>query len=292
MGDKLMAIHNNQDKIIESIDHLPSFPDVALRVLNLAGSPDSNVNDIVKVIKYDQAVTANCLKLCNSSYFGLREKVQSIKQALVLLGTDNVIKIVVANCSKMSAFAKAQKGYGLEPGELWKHSVACAILSQLLIKKVGQKDNHELFTAVLLHDIGKLVIDRFIADDAEVVYSLMLQRGFGFVEAEKEFFGIDHAELGGKIARTWNFPQSLIDAIQNHHQSLSSESEANLESWTGLSNLVYHLIHKYASIPQYHGITCRISQEILDCFGLSQTDMDEVFDEFPNEMKKAEDFLK
>ncbi len=226
-----MAINNRLEKIIKTIDKLPAFPEVARRILEIAKDPDADANDMVKTIQYDQAVTTNCLRLCNSSYFGLREKVWSVNHAIVLLGTDSLIKIVLADCSRMSIYARAQEGYGMHPGELWRHSVGCALLSQMLLKKAGQKESHELFTAALLHDIGKLVIDSFIADDFEAIFSLMHEEGFGFVEAEKEFFGIDHAELGGMIAQNWNFPQSLIDAINNHHQGLSGKTEDVLSAF-------------------------------------------------------------
>jgi len=288
-----MGIENKIEKIIESIDDLPPFPEIALRALDVAKDPNSVANDIVNVIQYDQAVTANCLRICNSTYFGLREKAKSLKHAVILIGAENLVKVILTNCSKISAYAHAHVGYGLHAGELWRHSVSCALLSQLLLKKVGQKDNHELFTAALLHDIGKLVIDGFIADDFEAIYSLMQEERFGFVEAEKAFFGIDHAELGGIIAETWKFPQSLIDAIRNHHLRLSNDVKTNLDSWTGLSNLVFYVTDGYfLRSKQKEGITCQINQDILNRFHLSQKSIEEMAYELPYELKKAEDLLQ
>jgi len=286
-----MSIIDQLEQIITSIDKLPPFPEVAMRTLELANDPDASADDIVKCIQYDQGVTTNCLRLCNSSYFGLKNKISSIKHAVVILGTNHIIKTVLVDCIGVSAFKNPQEGYGLQPGELWKHSVASAILSELLINKAGQKNNHELFTAALLHDIGKLIIDRFIADNFEAMYSLMKENDFGMVEAEKEFFGIDHAHLGGMIAKKWKFPQLLTDAISNHHQSIKDNGEVNLQTWTALSNLVYYVMNNFTSGLYHKGLVCHVEKEILDCFGLTQDDIDHIIMVFPGEMKKAQHFL-
>ncbi len=286
-----MSISNVLEKIIRSIDKLPPFPETARRVLEVAGNPDAEIGEIVKIIQYDQGVTADCLRICNSSYFGLKEKVDSVHRAVVLLGAKTLIKTVIMESCKTAVYSEAQTGYGLRPGELWRHSVSCALISQLLANKMGQKDLHELFTASLLHDIGKLVIDSFIADNFQAMFSLMREDGFGYVAAEKEYFGIDHAELGGIIVKTWNFPQSLIEAIQNHHQDLSNTQDVNIESLTALSNLICHITQENSSVAQHEGITCQIKQDVLDPFGLDQTEIDKITSDFSYEIKKAEEFF-
>jgi putative nucleotidyltransferase with HDIG domain len=287
-----MSITDQLGQIIASIDKLPPLPEVAMRTLELANDPEASAEDIVKCIQYDPGVTTNCLRLCNSSYFGLKSKISSIKHAVVILGTNNVIRSVLVDCIGVSAFKHPQEGYGLQPGELWRHSVASAILSELLISKAGQKNNHDLFTAALLHDIGKLIIDSFIADNFEAMYSLMKENGFGIVEAEKEFFGIDHAQLGGMVAKNWKFPQPLTDAISNHHQNIKNNGKADLQTWTALSNLVYYVMQNFSSGLCHKGLICQIEQDILDCFGLKQEDIDHIMMVFPGEMKKAQHFLK
>lgn len=138
-----MTMVSRLEKIITSIDKLPPFPEVAMQALELANNPEASADDIVKCIQYDQGVTTNCLRLCNSSYFGLKNKISSIKHAMVIFGTGNIIKTVLVDCIGVSAFENPHEGYGLQPGELWKHSVGSAILSELLIKKTGRKNNHQ-----------------------------------------------------------------------------------------------------------------------------------------------------
>ena len=119
----------------------------------------------------------------------------------------------------------------------------------------------------------------------------MQDEEFGLADAEKEFFGIDHAEVGGLIARSWNFPDPLIHAIENHHADINATSKKDLAAWTGFTNLVYHLSSIYTSIDFRSGITVGIEKEILDLFELTQKDIDDVVTALYLEMEKAEDFF-
>lgn len=287
-----MAINNCLEKIIRSIDSIPPFPQVAMRVLEIAKDPDAGAADIVDVLQYDQAVTANCLKLCNSSYFGLREKVRSLQHAVVLLGTGNLTRIVIADCCRLSAFSAPQTGYDLAPGQLWHHSMSCALVSQVLAGKLGCNDGHELFTAALLHDIGKLVIDRFVADNFEAMFQLMQDKGYGMVETEKAYFGIDHAELGGVIAKIWGFPESLTTAIKHHHRLDLDSATPNMVSLTALSNLAAHVFCDDPPTNAHEHIRYGIDPNVLSAFRLSPEDMTQMGSEFSGEINKAEALLK
>ena len=280
------------EKIVDSIEGLPPFPEAARRILELAETPDVGASDILEVIQYDQAITANCLKLCNSSFFSLPVKIFTVEQAVALLGLQNIVKIVLANCKGLSPYMKAQEGYGLHPGELWRHSVATAALSQLLVKKVGMKEDAVLFTAALLHDVGKLVLDKYIAENPSELALLIRKDGLTFTQAEKEVFGIDHAELGGLIAEAWNFPVSLINSIRNHHASMSGKIIPNIESWVRLSNLVYYVYLAHEFSLHHEGIICQLNQGILFQFRLKQEQLNEILEALPEELKVAEELLQ
>ena len=213
-----MAKPNHLEPILESIDKLPPFPEVARRVLELSRDDDVDYKDIINVIKYDEAITANCLKLCNSSYFGLCVKVFSIDQAVVILGLKNILMIALANSKELSDYSKAQEGYSFSAGELWRHSVTSAIISQLLVKKIDLQEDSVLFTAALLHDVGKIVLNNYIDKDMGNLIELAQKEKLSLIEAEREVFGIDHAELGGIITENWQFPSMLSKSIKNHHK--------------------------------------------------------------------------
>jgi putative nucleotidyltransferase with HDIG domain len=288
----IRTVPTNLDKIVDSIAALPPFPEVARRVLDLSRDPNAGHREIAEVIKYDDAITANCLKLCNSSYYSLSVKVFSINQAVNMLGLKNIIMIVLANSKSLSAYSKPQNKYCLTKGELWRHSVTTAIISQLLLKKTRVQDDSILFTAALLHDFGKIVLDQYVEKDTENLIELTQKEGLSLTEAEKDVFGIDHAELGGIIAEQWNFPKILVDSVRNHHQEISPKDIPNVEAWVRLSNLVYYLSLSKFTQSYHKGILCQIDPGVLSRYRLRTEDIDAVISALPGEIKRTEAMLK
>ena len=287
-----MPAINKLNEIIGSIGGLPPFPEVARRVLELTREPEISSREIAEVIKYDDALTANCLKLCNSSYYSLTVKVFSMTQAVNMLGFKNIIMIALASTKGLAAYTKSHQKYCLTKGELWRHSVATAIISQLLLKQANVDEDSILFTAALLHDFGKIVIDQYIDADVDNLIELTQKEGLSLTDAEKKVFGVDHAELGGMVAEEWNFPKMLVNSIQNHHQELSSNLIPNVESWVRLSNLVYYLSVSKLTQSYHKGITYQMDPAVLARYGLKAEDIDAVITGLPAEIKKTEALLR
>ncbi len=120
--------------IIKGIDKLKPIPQVASKVMSIARDPESSMSDLSKVIVFDTAVTANLLKVANSAYFGLHDKVDSVHQAIVHLGMDQVVDLVVISASSEN-LKSAQEGYDLNAGDLWKYSVSSALIARELAEK-------------------------------------------------------------------------------------------------------------------------------------------------------------
>jgi putative nucleotidyltransferase with HDIG domain len=204
------------EEILQSVSELPPFPIVIQKALQLIDDPQSSAQDVVDVIQYDQSITLDVLKVCNSAFFGLRRTIPSLREALVMIGFNQLLEIILSRES-IRLFGKPCKGYDLEQGELWRHSVACALLSRIIAKRLNQEAPPAHFTAGLLHDIGKMVISNFVKDYLEEIKHLTQKKQLSFVEAEREVLGIDHAELGGKITEQWEFPKAIVSAIRYHH---------------------------------------------------------------------------
>lgn len=287
-----MPAPKSVDKIVDSITGLPPFPEVARRILELSRDPDASNREIAEVIKYDDAITANCLKLCNSSYYSLSVKVFSMTQAVNMLGLKNIIMIALTSTKSLSAFARAHQKYCLTKGELWRHSVSTSIISQLLLKRAKVDEDSILFTAALLHDFGKIVLDQYVDGDIDNLIELTQKQGFSLIEAERQVFGIDHAELGGIIAEEWNFPNMLVQSIRNHHQEILPTHIPNVESWVRLSNLVFYLSFSKFTQSYHKGIVCQIDPEVLTLYRLKTEDIEAVISVLPSEIKKTEAMLK
>ncbi len=273
--------------ILESIDKLPPFPEIARKILELSRDDDVNYKDIIDIIKYDEGITSNCLKLCNSSYYGLRVKTFTIDQAVVTLGLKNIQVIALASANDLLGYSNAQAGYGYSAGELWRHSVTTAIISKLLVKGLSVKEGSVLFTSALLHDIGKIVLNHYAGKNMVNLVKLAIKENFSLVEAERAVFGIDHAELGGIVAENWQFPAMLSNSIKNHHKS-PEKFIPNIVAWVRLSNIVYHLYIANSVYSHHKEIISNLKQSILFQFKLKKQDIDQIMTEIPKELKKIE----
>jgi putative nucleotidyltransferase with HDIG domain len=185
--------------------------------------------DVADVIKYDQAIAANILRICNSAYFGLRHRVVTINDAVMRLGQQNIVRAVQA--AGVSTFYRKAKGYGLQANKLWEHSVGVALMTQILSKKIFNCEDARLYTTALLHDIGKVIMGEFVDESFSQIHDLVSKEGISFLDAEGKIIGINHAELGGRIASHWNFPKDMSDAIIYHHRPDLMEDGDNSGAW-------------------------------------------------------------
>jgi putative nucleotidyltransferase with HDIG domain len=204
------------EEILKSIKNIPAFPAAALKVMNLIDDPDFSITDVVDVVRYDQAIAANILRICSSAYFGVKYKVETIRDAVMRLGQQNIVRAVQA--AGVSRFYTNKKGYGLDSTKLWEHSVGVALMTQILSKRFYDREDARLYTTALLHDIGKVIMGEFVDESFLKIYDLVSNKGISFLEAEEEVIGISHADLGGRIATEWNFPEDMRDAIVYHHR--------------------------------------------------------------------------
>ena len=201
--------------IISLLKSFPSMPGAAVKLLVLMDDPDVNVSEIEAILGQDPGLTANILRLANSAYFGMPSKVGSIKQAILLLGLKRLVQIVVASCVS-AIMDKPVIGYDLPPGELWHHSIGVSVAAEGLIKELKVNAGEEIFTAALLHDIGKLVVGEFVDKHFQEMEAALSQ-GVSFEKAENMILGTNHAEVGAQVLTQWSFPPSIVSAVRWHH---------------------------------------------------------------------------
>lgn len=218
------------DRILKSIDTIPAFPATGNKVAQLLSKPDYSVQQVANVIKYDPSITANILKMANSSYFGPRHKISSINDAVVYLGQKNLLRAIqTAGISKY--YKKGTPGYYDKATDLWEHSVAVALMSQILSRKIKGDDDTTLYTAALLHDVGKIIMGEFVRESLKKISAIVSMQKLSFLEAEEIVLGINHAELGGRIAEHWNFPVDIREAIAFHHRPDLLAKEEKIKTW-------------------------------------------------------------
>jgi HD-like signal output (HDOD) protein len=265
------------DDIINKIDTIPPMPRVINRILRIAADPGGTITDLATIVKHDLTLTANLLKICNSAYYGFRVHVDSIDHAVHLLGINKIVELSVI-CGVEKTLSNAQKGYGLKRGELWQCSVASALLAKSFTKQFQPElDRYLIYTAALIKDIGKVVIEGFVARAIARIEGLVNHKDYSFDEAETEVLGINHAQLGGLIAEKWNFSPKMVYIIRNHHLG-DPDARADLET------IIIYLVDTVSRMAEAgigaDGLAYRVYDEIFGRLGLSESDVDELMTTF------------
>ena len=224
------------DCIMARVKSFPGMPATSAKLLKMLKDPDSSAAEIEDVLKYDPGLTANILKLTNSAYFGIPTKVSSVRQAIVLLGWKRMLQLVMTMCMS-TAMKKPVPGYDLPHGELWRHSVAASIAAELVVKALKIPGVDEVFTAALLHDVGKLVLGDFVRNDLQNIEA-MASKGIAFEVAEFIVLGTDHANVGARILEKWAFPDNLINAVGWHHDPEKCEKQCTLSDIVHIANVL------------------------------------------------------
>jgi len=223
-------------ELIAATSELRALPSTTMRLLDLLDDDTVEAGRVLDVIEKDPSLTANLLKLCNSAYYGLRRKVGSAREALVLLGNQTIVTLAFA--TSMGDVMRGPLGaYHMARNEMWHHALGTALGAAHLASLDGGKELRErAFTGGLVHDIGKLILNRPLREHLE---QLPPDCDFaGLREAEKSILGFDHAEAGGHLGEAWNFPDSLVRIIRLHHEPAKAGEEAALARAVAAANLI------------------------------------------------------
>ena len=272
------------DEILARVGDLPPLPGTAVRLMNVINDPRSTVDDIVEVIKFDQAVTSQVLRHCNSAYFGLSRKVTSLADSMVLLGTVKVLQLVMSVHSNL-LLSKEQKGYGLPPGVLGRHSVGVALGSTAFAQRLKLPNGSLAFTAGLLHDIGKVVLNQYVGEEFAEIVRRITQEHVSFAEAEHEILGFSHEEIGALVAERWGLPEPIVRCIRYHHEPSAFEPPDTLVDAVYLANSVCLLLGVGVGED---GLQYRADQAVMERHGLQESDLEMVGMAIMAELKGVE----
>ncbi|RME68764.1 MAG: HDOD domain-containing protein [Nitrospirae bacterium] len=203
-----------KDKISKECK-LPAMPHVAMKLLQVVNDPMAKVDDLQRVILADSALTARILKVANSAYYGLPRKVQTLSDAILLLGFSTIKNIALG-----MALREVFVGAGFLEMKLWEHSLGVAIGSGLVASRTGNtsQDIERAFIAGLLHDIGKAVLNYSFPELFVIVYESVVEEKVPTCEVEKEVFGFDHQDVAEYLFGQWQLPEDLCLIVGNHHR--------------------------------------------------------------------------
>lgn len=215
------------DSLVRAARDLEPLPASVGRLAALISDPRSEIKQVVDVVAFDQGLTARLLRMANSAMSASRRPVSTVREAVVRLGTGPVLSLT-AGVHVKRRLKQAIPEYGLSEGDLWRHSVAAALAAESLPACVKVPVPAETFTAALLHDVGKLVLSRFLYPEVgELLTRAHREAGLTKLQAEVEILHTHHGELGGIIAGEWKLPETIVRGITYHHIPDSSRDTAS-----------------------------------------------------------------
>lgn len=265
------------EEIKAAMQVLKPIPQVALKVLRLIDRNKYDIETIAGEIRKDQVITARMLQLANSAMFAAKKTIASLDHAIVFLGQDHLVKLILS-AAVQGYFEQSAMGYALCKGGVYYHSIGCAHVAEILARKTRREEPARAYTAGLLHDIGKVVLDQYVANAYPLFYRDLMETEENILTIEKQLVGMDHTQVGSLLARQWSFPPALEHAIRHHHHPDASTEFAELAAMVYLADLLMSRFHSGLEIE-------RMETESLDrhleTLGLTHDDFWDLVDAIP-----------
>jgi len=274
--------------ISSKINHLPTLPGMIQKVVSLVQNERTSARDLGNLISYDQAISSRLLKIANSAYYGFSREVSTTQHAIVVLGFEEV-KSLSLGITVFDAMKATSNESPLIRDEFWKHSVGCSLAARIICKKLVGFNAEIAFTASLLHDIGKLILDNFFSREYKMVLEKAQGEGVSLFEVEEELLGFTHADAGMWLCNRWKLPPSLASSIGYHHQvDKVDQKYIPITSIVHLANIICKKANIGISgnkiIPPFH----TVAREEL-C--VEEDQIDHMINELHNEEEKVHAFI-
>lgn len=270
-----------QKIIMRRLKELPPMPQVMFKAREVMNDPKSNFKALSDILETDQAMAARVLRLSNSAYYGLAGKVSSVQHASVLLGYKTVGEIV-SMAGSSTLLGDSLEGYKLDSGDLWQHSLSVALSSKIIAKKIKPEIENDAFAAGLIHDSGKIVLDKYLMERHSLFEDFMKDGQKTFLDAEKNILGFDHSEIAALMCQSWKIPNTLTNAICYHHYPARSKD-----------SILAYIVHVADSLSLMSGIGTGIDgmlynmdSKALEYLGLPEESLAPIIEETVDSVQK------
>jgi putative nucleotidyltransferase with HDIG domain/predicted Zn finger-like uncharacterized protein len=258
-------------RISKGIKDLPLIPQVVMEIQSKIAQTNVNMQQVARMIETDPGITSKVLRIANSAYYGASGKTATITQACVLLGLKGLSEaVLIAGTEK--ALSGKLPGYGYDAGDLWRHSLAVAYGSKILAHMRDPGLSSAAHTAGLIHDIGRIILDPYVAERKTQIEDFMESKQKTFLDAEFEYFGFSHAELAAEVCSAWKFPDLITKAIHWHHNPAGSGG--TLLAY--ILHLADHLALMGGAGYDDDDILDEVQKETLSFLQLKQADLSEI----------------
>lgn len=272
---------------LEMMNDLPSFPSLVFEAIHLLHNPDITIERLISSIQLDQAIVSKILRLVNSSFYGFQGKIGNLSQALVLLGF-NTVRNAILSISILDIFSGIGKDESYDLRLLWLHAIGTGVIAQVISRQLKYPRVENLFIAGLLHDIGKLVIIKLFPEDFFQILKEVKEKDISIIEGERSVLGINHAEIGHKMAKKWNLPKEIQEAIGLHHCPWNARENRAMSAMVYLSDCLCRALD-----IGYGGdsLVPEIDPKALTLLGIEPLFIAGCLEDIDLEMERAKSFL-
>ncbi|MCK6438906.1 MAG: HDOD domain-containing protein [Planctomycetes bacterium] len=282
------------DELLKQISGVLTIPTVLEKLATTLESEDSSARDLAEIAKYDPSVSIRLLKLVNSSLYSRSKDITDLTQAVVRVGFE-AVKNLLLSASLYSFIRSSERTGGLDKEYLWLHSIGVAVLARRLAAVAGrEKDAEFLFTAGLLHDVGKFLLDEHAHDDYEKVIAFARERHCSLRDAERTFHETDHCEVAKTLLERWKLPKELIEVALSHHltPSMLEATATNDRQGAAIIALANRLAPLFGTGNSGHERIYDIDNEWLKLCRIDKKDLQNISNDFSDDLARVIDFFE
>lgn len=271
-------------KIMKKFRKMKTLPHVVTKLSRLIHDENSTMKDFENVIKMDPTLVVRLLRLVNSPYYGLMQKVDSVGRAVAFIGMKNLYNLAVTDALRNIFSSSAPRSEAYSREKLWMHCATVSICAKALAERLFGINGDDAYLCGILHDFG-MIVEEQVAEADFLAACEARENDTPIVDIERQYLDTDHCEIGYLLTKEWDMPIALQEAVRDHHTLLE---DIEPESLTGILQISEYLTSQlnYAAIE---GVPAQLSPGLMSHM---QENIDEyrvLLEDLPEEMESAKD---
>jgi putative nucleotidyltransferase with HDIG domain len=278
---------NSAAAVLKRFKKTKTLPHVAIRLTRLMADENSSIQAFEDIIKMDPTLMLRLLRLVNSPYYGVQQRIESIARAVVFIGMKNLRNIVVTEALR-DIFKEGADQDIFSRRQLWMHSASMGVCCQMIAERIFGDNGENAFLCGLLHDIGLIVLDQVDHDQLIQVCQAYEPGEKSITDFENDIVGVDHSTIGQTLAKDWKLPEEVQDGIRKHHKVLANIEPASIAGIVQISEMIVTKLN-YPALP---GMAPTISPPLTDHIREYMDEYRTLTRDLPDEMVKARDLYE
>jgi len=263
-------------------DWVVSPPHVYFKLKETLEDPRSSFKEFSAIIVNDPALSARLLKIVNSLFYGLENEIDTISDALGVIGTEQLAQLVLATSVTAQFSGMPQELMSMD--QFWKHSIACGVTAKIIAAWHGERNLESYYLAGMLHDIGSLIIYKKFPAEAEKVLERCKKNKELLFDVEREIFGASHARVGGELLKGWGLPSLLYEPVFFHHRPNKAQDNPLI---TKIIHVTDSMVDEMSLGSSGEVIANPVKPKVLQELGLSELPVKQFEEEIKDQYETA-----